>query len=95
MLHYDFETFEHLQQAQEMVAKFAHWFQIDHAVRWGIFEKETQELIGSCCLDTFHKATGPATLVTTFAQIIGGKGSLPKSRPGSLILVLKTALSDR
>ena len=53
--YYDFEKFEDLKEAQVMIAKFTHWFQTDHAVRWGIFDKDSDELIGSCCLDTFHK----------------------------------------
>ena len=72
--HYDFETFENLQQAQEFIAKFAHWFQTDHAVRWGIFDKESEELIGSCCLDTFHKGYHTCNIGYNVRSDLWGKG---------------------
>ena len=51
---YEFEPFKDLAQTEKLISNFASWFQADHAVRWGIINKETDELIGSCCFDTFH-----------------------------------------
>lgn len=52
---YEFESFTHLQQSQELISQFTAWFQNDEAVRWAITLKETGELIGTCCFDTFQK----------------------------------------
>jgi ribosomal-protein-alanine N-acetyltransferase len=51
---HELEPMENIQQAHEMISNFTQWFQNNHAVRWGILLKETGELIGSCCFDTFH-----------------------------------------
>lgn len=51
--YYEFEAFTELAQAIELIQNITLWFQNDRAVRWGIFEKATGQLIGSCCFDTF------------------------------------------
>lgn len=52
--HHELEPFETIQQSRSLIADFTKWFQNDQAVRWGIVRKDNQELIGSCCFDTFH-----------------------------------------
>ncbi len=51
---HELESFDSIEQAHETIANYTHWFQSDHAVRWGILKKESMELIGTCCFDTFH-----------------------------------------
>ena len=46
-------TFTGLQQASNLISKFTYWFQNDQGIRWGIFLKETDEMIGVCCFDTY------------------------------------------
>ena len=52
--HHELETFETIHQAHELISKFTNWFQNDQAVRWAILRKDSSELIGTCCFDTFH-----------------------------------------
>lgn len=51
---HELEPVANPQAALELISKFTSWFQHDQAVRWGIIDKETGELIGTCCFDTFH-----------------------------------------
>ena len=52
--YYELEPFETIHQAQDLISSFTQWFQNDQAVRWAIIRKDDNELIGTCCFDTFH-----------------------------------------
>jgi len=53
-LHHEMEPLASIQQAHAMIDNFTNWFQRNQAVRWGILRKDTDEMIGTCCFDTFH-----------------------------------------
>lgn len=52
--HHELVPFDSIDQANEIISRFTQWFQNDQAVRWGIACKPNDELIGTCCFDTFH-----------------------------------------
>lgn len=51
---YDFEPFEDLRQASELIDKLIYWFQHDIALRWAMVEKKSSQVVGTCCFDTFQ-----------------------------------------
>ena len=52
--HHELEPFETVHQAHLMISNFTKWFQNDQAVRWAIVRKHDDDVIGTCCFDTFH-----------------------------------------
>lgn len=51
---YDFDPIQTIEQADELIRRFTRWFQADQAVRWGMFAKADQRMIGTCCFDAFQ-----------------------------------------
>lgn len=51
--YYDFEPYEDMEQIQNLIRNFTHWFQTDQSYRWGIVRKDNRQLIGTCCFDSF------------------------------------------
>ena len=60
--YHELDPFENIEQAHDVIANYTSWFQNDQAVRWGILKRETGELIGTCCFDTFHRKYQSANL---------------------------------
>lgn len=52
--YYEFEPFQSIDQAVALIRKFTHWFQNNQAIRWGMIDRTSGKLIGSCCFDTFR-----------------------------------------
>jgi ribosomal-protein-alanine N-acetyltransferase len=51
---YDIESLEDQPAAIRVIDGFTARFQHGEAARWGIFLQESDELIGSCCLEQIH-----------------------------------------
>lgn len=51
--YYDVEAFEELWQAQELVALFRHRFDTTQGIRWGIRDRKSNLLIGTCGFNTW------------------------------------------
>lgn len=71
---YEFEVFREPRQAQTLIQQFTQWFQQDQAVRWGIFEGATDQLIGSCCFDTLNRNYQSANLGYCLRREYWGQG---------------------
>ena len=71
---YEFTPFQNISQSQALIQKFTQWFQHDQAVRWGIIDKASEELIGSCCFDTLHHNYHSANLGYCLRSDFWGKG---------------------
>lgn len=41
------------QQARDLISRYTQWFQNDQGVRWGVFRKSGDDLVGVCCFDTY------------------------------------------
>jgi ribosomal-protein-alanine N-acetyltransferase len=62
------------QQALELISRYTFWFQNDQGVRWGIFLKSTEEMIGVCCFDTYLPHYHSANLGYDIASAFWGQG---------------------
>ena len=71
---YEFEPLSQRSQAEEMIQRFTSWFQQDQAIRWGIFPRGSQRMVGSCCLDTFHPRFQSANLGYSLRSDVWGQG---------------------
>lgn len=52
---YDIQALADEQEATRIIDGFTARFQRDEAVRWGIFLSDSDELIGSCCLEQIRQ----------------------------------------
>ena len=59
---YDFPPLERVEEADEMIRRIIRWFQNGQAIRWGMFDRADERLLGTCCLDTLHPAYRSANL---------------------------------
>jgi ribosomal-protein-alanine N-acetyltransferase len=53
---YDFDPYTTMNQSHQLIERLTYWFQNDVAYRWAMISKTNGELVGTCCLDTFHPA---------------------------------------
>ncbi len=72
--HSEIDTFADLRQASALINKFTYWFQHDQGVRWGVYLKSTQQLIGVCCFDTYLVKFHSVNLGYDFASAHWGNG---------------------
>ena len=49
--HYDFNPISDREAALRMIEGFDAWFKLGEAIRWGIWQSESNQLIGTCCFD--------------------------------------------
>lgn len=71
---YEFVPFHDASQARVLIQQFTRWFQNDQAVRWGIFDRASDQLIGSCCFDTLHQTYHSANLGYCLRSDVWGQG---------------------
>jgi [ribosomal protein S5]-alanine N-acetyltransferase len=53
--YYDLDSFTELSQAQEIIRRWAVRYEQNEGIRWGIAEKETNKIIGSCGYHNWDK----------------------------------------
>ncbi len=70
----ELDSFADLRQANDLINKFTFWFQHDQGVRWGVYLKSTEQLIGICCFDTYLSKFRSANLGYDFASAHWGSG---------------------
>jgi [ribosomal protein S5]-alanine N-acetyltransferase len=53
--YYDLDSFTEISQASELINRFATRFEQNKGIRWGIAEKDSNKLIGSCGYHNWEK----------------------------------------
>ena len=52
---YDIAPISDLAAASLLIEGFDAWFKLGEAIRWGIWQVDSNQLIGTCCFDKIHR----------------------------------------